>query len=115
LSGLWPSILGRSHRFEISGGKFTIVAEEWAGRPSYVYLTGTVEGRDFQGSHPGGPDPDGGIRFPSRFKGSLLEDNNSLRMTHTLAPELAETPEVQQAAQRAAQQGYLTWTHNWRR
>jgi len=87
------------YEFEIRGDDLTIMMHCWD-FPRTIYGRGTVSGRKFEGSSPGGMSGMGvGTRSPIRFRGSISEDNSVIEISSILAPELAETQGAMEAAQ----------------
>lgn len=96
-SGVWSDGSVWRYKFLISGRELTITEENsFEGGGAMVYGTGTVDGRNFEGSG-----PRGGNSAPIRFKGSLSEDNNTVTISSIIAPEVADTQAGREMAQEA--------------
>jgi hypothetical protein len=117
-SGSWGSGMDCwRYEFQIRGGGLTIIMRCWD-FPRAIYGTGTVKGRTFSGSSPGGMTGSGvGTRSPIRFKGSINEDNTEIEISSILAPDLAETEAaINSAREQVRLYGTPEWqTQSWRR
>ena len=98
------------YKFLIDGRDLTIIAR-CGNDPPELWASGTVDGRNFEASHPGGRSAvSPGVKYPKRVKGFLSEDNKSIQISWIIAPELARTEEAKEAARAAIQVGRTGWT-----
>ena len=116
-SGVWKKVtLAWEYKFLISGREFTITAITESGNEPYIFGTGTVDGRNFEGSRPGTTTRWGAIMVPIRFKGSLSEDSKTIQISTKTAPELAGAEEYRESAQQNIKLFGQEWsTHTWTR
>jgi len=105
------------YKFIVSGRQLTITGECVGTHSTFVWGTGTVEGRNFEGINPGSWFAGGGSIPPERFKGSLSEDNRTITMSRIIDPEVAKTAESRKVGkifiQHLGRQEWktCTWTH----
>lgn len=117
-SGSWGSGMDCwRYEFILRGSFMTIMMRCWD-FPGVAYGTAVLNGRDFEGSSPGGPSGTGmGTHSPIRFKGRISEDNDEIKIYSILAPDLAGNEATLKAARDQVRlYGEPEWqTQTWQR